>query len=254
MPKDNFSTQAHLYAKFRPKYPKELYEFVLDKVENKTIAWDCATGNGQVASELANYFEQVFATDISQKQLDNAHQNSKIIYSISQAEHTNFPDNTFDLVTVGQALHWFKFEEFYQEVRRVCKPNAILAVWGYGTLLIENQEINDKFQHFYQEQIGKYWDAERKYIDDEYSSIPFEFPEVETPKFTMNYEWTFDELEGYLNTWSSVQKYIKMHDQNPVSQFMIDLKVNNEHHEKLKICFPIFLKMGRVNSIKNNRN
>jgi ubiquinone/menaquinone biosynthesis C-methylase UbiE len=250
MPKDNFSTQAHLYAKFRPKYPKELYEFVLDKVENKNIAWDCATGNGQVASELANYFEQVMATDISQKQLDNAQQNSKIIYSISQAEHTNFPDNTFDLVTVGQALHWFKFEEFYREVRRVCKPNAVIAVWGYGTLLVDNLEINDKFQHFYQEQIGQYWDVERKYIDDEYRTIPFEFIEIEAPTFTMNYEWTFDELEGYLNTWSSVQKYIKVHNQNPVSQFIIDLKTNNEQNEKLKICFPVFLKMGRVNSMK----
>jgi ubiquinone/menaquinone biosynthesis C-methylase UbiE len=243
MPKDNFSTQAHLYAKFRPKYPKELYEFVLRKVKNRETAWDCATGNGQVASELANYLEQVFATDISQKQLDNAHQNPKIHYTLSQAEHTNFSDNTFDLVTVGQALHWFKFDDFYREVRRVCKPDAILAVWGYGTLMIDNQEINDKMQMFYQEQIGKYWDAERRYIDDEYKTIPFEFSAIESPNFEMNYEWTIDELEGYLNTWSSVQKYIKLHGQNPVNQFIDNVKFEG----KIKIRFPIFLKIGRVN-------
>jgi ubiquinone/menaquinone biosynthesis C-methylase UbiE len=243
MPKDNFSTQAHLYAKFRPKYPKALYEFVLSKVKNRETAWDCATGNGQVASELALYFDQVFATDISQKQLDNAHQNPKIHYALSQAEHTNFLDNTFDLVTVGQALHWFKFEDFYREVRRVCKPDAVLAVWGYGTLIIDNQIINDKMQTFYQEQIGKYWDAERRYIDDEYQTIPFEFETIESPKFEMNYEWTIDELEGYLNTWSSVQKYIKLHGQNPVNQFIDDVRFEG----KIKICFPIFLKIGRVN-------
>lgn len=252
MPKDNFSTQAHLYAKFRPKYPKELYDFVLNLVESRQIAWDCATGNGQVASELANEFEQVFATDISQKQLDNAHQNAKISYTISQAEHTNFPDNIFDLVTVGQALHWFDFQQFYQEIRRVCKPNAILAVWGYGTLTIDNQEINDKMQYFYQEQIGNYWDAERHYIDEEYHSIPFEFPLIKTSTFSMNYEWTIDELEGYLNTWSSVQKYIKMHNQNPVSQFISEIKLLQENGNKLKVCFPLFLKIGRVNQTKHS--
>jgi SAM-dependent methyltransferase len=247
MPKDNFSTQAHLYAKFRPKYPKELYDFVLNQVGNRQIAWDCGTGNGQVASEIALYFEQVFATDISQKQLDNAPQNAKIFYTISSAEHTNFPDNIFDLVTVGQALHWFDFEQFYQEIRRVCKPNAVLAVWGYGTLTIDNQEIDDKMQYFYQEQIGKYWDAERRYIDEEYRSIPFDFPEIKLPTFSMNYDWTIDELEGYLNTWSSVQKYIKLHNQNPVSQFISEIESLFNHNKKLKICFPIFLKIGRVN-------
>ena len=65
--KDNFSKQANLYAKFRPEYPSELYDFILQHIDNKGIAWDCATGNGQAAKVLAKHFETVFATDISQK-------------------------------------------------------------------------------------------------------------------------------------------------------------------------------------------
>jgi hypothetical protein len=125
-----------------------------------------------------------------------------------------------------------------------------MAFWGYGTLTIDNQEINDKMQYFYQEQIGKYWDAERRYIDEEYRSIPFAFPEIKSPNFSMNYEWTIDELEGYLNTWSSVQKYINLHNQNPVNQFISEMKLLKKGNEKLKICFPIFLKIGRVNQTK----
>ena len=126
MPKDNFSTQAVLYAKFRPKYPEELYDFILSKVKSFDTAWDCATGNGQVASRLSKDFQEVFATDIYQKQLDNAQQADNIHYSIAQAEKTDFLENSFDLITVGQAIHWFDFEQFYQEVRRVAKPDAIL--------------------------------------------------------------------------------------------------------------------------------
>ncbi len=103
--KDNFSIQADVYAKYRPDYPKELFDFILSHIHSKGIAWDCATGNGQTAKELAKHFEKVYATDISQKQLDNAEQASNIFYSIQAAEQTNFPANSFDLVSVSQALH-----------------------------------------------------------------------------------------------------------------------------------------------------
>jgi len=70
--KDNFSRQANVYAQYRPGYPKELFEYILGFVKEKDLAWDCGTGNGQSASELSTHFKKVFATDISQKQLDNA--------------------------------------------------------------------------------------------------------------------------------------------------------------------------------------
>ena len=108
--KDNFSRQSDLYAKYRPTYPQELYDFILSKVENRNAVWDCGTGNGQTARELAKYFEKVFATDISEKQIDKADQATNIFYSVQPAEQTNFADNSFDLVTVSQALHWFNFE------------------------------------------------------------------------------------------------------------------------------------------------
>ena len=102
--KDNFSTQADIYARYRPRYPQELFEFIFERTANRQNAWDCATGNGQSAKVLARYFEKVFATDISQKQIDNAAQAVNIHYSVQPAEETNFADNTFDLITVSQAF------------------------------------------------------------------------------------------------------------------------------------------------------
>src|SRR5688572_12364907 len=113
--KDNFSKQPGIYAKYRPGYPRVLYDCILKQVENKDAAWDCGTGNGQAAKELSYAFAKVFATDISQKQIDHAFQKENIIYSVQPAEQTNFPAASFDLVTVAQALHWFRFNEFYAE-------------------------------------------------------------------------------------------------------------------------------------------
>lgn len=67
--KDNFSKQSAGYARYRPVYPQELYDFILNNVKSKQVAWDCGTGNGQAAKELAKVFDRVYATDISQNKL-----------------------------------------------------------------------------------------------------------------------------------------------------------------------------------------
>ncbi|MEX2593981.1 MAG: class I SAM-dependent methyltransferase [Anditalea sp.] len=193
--KDNFSTQSDKYAKFRPAYPRELYDFLLSLVPGTQKAWDCGTGNGQVAQELANFFHQVFATDISQEQIKNAPPNGKIVYSVQKAENTSFPDNTFDLITVAQAIHWFDFNEFYKEVNRTIKHNGIIAVTGYG-LMQTYREADLIIDDFYHNIIGPYWDKERRYIDDHYRYIPFPFYELESIQLENKFEWTLEHLIG----------------------------------------------------------
>jgi ubiquinone/menaquinone biosynthesis C-methylase UbiE len=162
--KDIFSDNSGGYARYRPTYPREVYDFILPLVTQKQNAWDCATGNGQVALALAPHFEKVFATDISQKQLDQATPAPNIMYSLSPAEKTSFPDHYFDLVTVGQAIHWFQFDAFYNEVKRVLKPGGIIALLGYALFKTE-KEVQEIVNDFYENIVGPYWDPERKYID-----------------------------------------------------------------------------------------
>ncbi len=241
--KDRFSQQAKTYAKFRPEYPPELYDFILKNTENRETAWDCATGNGQAAKVLAQHFEKVYATDISQKQIDNATQAGNIEYSISSAEITPFDDNTFDLITVAQAAHWFDFDKFYAEVKRVAKPNATLAIWGYGTLSADEEEIDKLLQNFYRNVVGKYWDAERKHIDSHYETLPFPFENAISARFSMVFNWHRHELEGYLNTWSSVQNFINTEGYNPTPNLMLDLEAYWNEFNRVSVRFPIFLKL-----------
>lgn len=242
--KDNFSKQANVYAKYRPDYPQELFDFVLAHVNKKQNAWDCATGNGQSAKVLARYFENVFATDISQKQMDNAEQAANIYYSLQPAEQTNFSDHTFDLITVSQALHWFNFEKFYTEVKRVARQDAGIAVWMYSLLRISN-EIDAIVDDYHFGTMEKFWDNERKYVDNNYTTIPFPFKEISTPVFSIEYSWTIDELEGYFNTWSALQKFIAANNYNPVPKLIQQISPFWQS-KKMKIVFPLHLRMGRV--------
>ena len=163
--KDNFSLQSALYVKYRPSYPPEMIDFVVSLVKEKDMAWDCGTGNGQTAKALSSYFNKVFATDISQKQLDNAYQAVNIFYSVQPAEQTIFLNHSFDLITVSQALHWFRFDEFYAEVKRTAKPDAILAAWTYSLLRI-SKEIDALIDDLHYNTLYNYWDKERRYVDE----------------------------------------------------------------------------------------
>jgi len=243
--KDNFSTQSGLYKKFRPVYPQVLYDYVLSFVKNKNTAWDCATGNGQVAGVLAEHFDKVYATDISRNQLNNAVQKENIEYKRCPAEDTPFPSHTFDLITVGQALHWFDFEQFFEEVKRVAKPGATMAAWGYALMNI-NAEVDALVYKLYEDIVGTYWDFERKYVEDHYANIPFPLDNVQQKDFTIAVQWNLSHLIGYLNSWSSVQHYIRQHNENPVDQIVDKLRACWPEEGVKKVSFPVFLKLGKL--------
>ena len=244
---NQFSKQSEYYKKFRPTYPLELYDEILQHLSNKDACWDCGTGNGQVALVLAKTFKQVFATDISAAQLSKAKQKENIIYKVERAEQTSFAANSFDLITVGQAIHWFDFSAFNKEVKRVAKKEAILAVWGYGLLRIDaiNNSLIDEFYHTV---IGKYWNVERKHIDNQYQSIPLDFEKIAVKKkLAIQVNWNLKHLEGYFNSWSSVQNYIQQtNKENPVPVLIRKMQAHWTDEKSKPITFPIFLKLGRI--------
>lgn len=243
--KDYFSQQSKAYAAFRPTYPPELYAFIFDHLERRSAAWDCATGNGQVAKFLAQHFDKVYATDISEQQLRNAFHAENISYSLVPAEQTTFGDSQFDLITVGQALHWLRLPEFYQEVNRTCITGGLLAVWGYSMLTTDN-DVDELFRDFYYNTVGPYWDKARKLVEDHYRNIDFPFEEIPCPAFNIRLQWTAAQLTGYLSSWSATQQYIRANGADPVEGFEEKLKSIWKPGEVKAITFPVFMRLGRI--------
>jgi SAM-dependent methyltransferase len=241
--KDNFSNQADLYAKYRPSYPQSLIQEIFSHCKERQLAWDCACGNGQISAMLSDTFEKVFASDISQKQIDHAIQKPNISYRIEKAENSSLKDTSIDLIIVAQAIHWFHFDEFYKEVRRVLKPNGLVAVLGYG-LFTSIPEVDEIIQRFYVEVVGDYWDPERRYLDEKYESIPFPFNEIKTEKHYTKLKWSVDDILGYINTWSAIQNYINKNGNNPSSMIEADLIKAFNGASKIEISIEIFTKVG----------
>jgi ubiquinone/menaquinone biosynthesis C-methylase UbiE len=70
------------------QYPKILFEYLSSITKDHALAWDCACGNGQASIGLAEYYEQVIATDASSAQILHAVPHLKIQYRIAHAENS----------------------------------------------------------------------------------------------------------------------------------------------------------------------
>jgi SAM-dependent methyltransferase len=215
--KDHFSGHAAEYREFRPAYPPELFAFLASASPGRELAWDCGTGNGQAAVGLAAHFAKVFATDASPQQLAAAERHPRVEYAVAQAEKCPLQDGCVDLVTVAQALHWFDHDRFYAEVRRVTRPGGLLAATCYfaPSVTPEVDPVLRRWEGF----IRPYWTPERRWVDAGYRTIPFPFPELETPRFELTLESTLHGFLGYLGTWSATKQYVKAHGADPLERF-----------------------------------
>jgi ubiquinone/menaquinone biosynthesis C-methylase UbiE len=243
--KDNFSKQSDIYVKYRPHYPTELYSYLASLTKSHQLAWDCGTGNGQAAIGLAGFYDRIIATDPSEQQIKNAIAHQKVSYHVSSAENSVIDTHSIDLLTVANALHWFDFDKFYKEVKRVLKNDGVFAAWCYQLPIVE-PGIDDVIKNFHNETLNDYWQSENRLVEREYRDIQFPFEEISSPAFFSEKIMNLEDFIGYLNTWSATQRYIKRNNCNPTENIRIELRNIWGKELKKKITWKLVLKVGRI--------
>ena len=241
---DHFSKQSQLYAQYRPKYPDEIYAYLASIAPGHSLAWDCGTGNGQAAIGLAKHFDRVYATDASAEQISRASSHDKVEYCVEPAEHVSLAASSADLVTVAVAIHWFNFDEFYHEVRRILKPGGVLAAWTYSLTEISPQ-IDPLVDRYYREILKGYWPERIHYLEEKYETLPFPFEEILPPSFVMKADWDLDKFAGFLDSWSATQRYKEQRGRHPLEQIWEELSAawGNENETRL-VRWPLYFRIG----------
>ncbi|HVR97425.1 MAG TPA: class I SAM-dependent methyltransferase [Thermoanaerobaculia bacterium] len=243
--KDHFSGVASDYASYRPNEAPGLFEWVASLPERRDIVWDCGTGSGQAAIGLADYFARVIATDASPQQLAHVTPHSRVEYRVAAAERSGLADASVDLVTAAQAFHWFDFDGFFAEARRVVAPGGAVVVWTYNLARV-TPEIDRILDHLSKEVVGAYWPPERRWVDEEYQTIPFPFPEVETPQLAYVADWDLERLLSYIRTWSAWQRYLKATGEDPIDQVRDNFAAAwGEPAATRRLRWPVFLRASR---------
>ena len=247
-PQDHFSEVAGAYATFRPHYPEALFEWLASITPRHEVAWDAGTGNGQAAVALARYFNRVLATDMSAEQVENANAHPKVEYRVAVAEESGAAAASIDLVTVAQALHWFDIHAFMAEVSRVLVPSGAIAAWTYGVVRADEPDADRVLHDFYYHEIGPWWPANRKLVEEGYQGIAFPFRRIAAPDFEMKVRWNLAELTGYIGTWSAVSRYRNSKDADPIPQLHQRLAESWDNPlERREIRWPLRVIAGNRN-------
>jgi SAM-dependent methyltransferase len=242
--KDHFSRQAAEYSRYRPAYPAGLIAWVAALAPHRRLAVDCATGNGQAAVALAEHFDAVLAVDGSDAQLALAIPHARVRYERAYAEALPLPDASASLVAVAQAIHWFDFERFHAECRRVLAPGGVIAAWTY-TVFRAGGAIDAVVDELYHRTIGPYWPPEREYVQQAYRTLPFPWEEVAAPAFTLQTDWTLEEALGYFASWSSVQRYRDARGTDPLPAVAEALATAWPAGGTVRLDWPLHVRVGR---------
>lgn len=242
--KDHFSERAAGYASYRPRYTKELAHWLAHAAPAKGLAWDAGCGSGQLSTLLGDEFERVIATDASKDQIAQAEPHSRVEYRVEPAEKSSLADQSADLITVAQAVHWLNLDAFYAEVRRVAKPNGVLALIAYGIAVIETN-VDKVIDDFYSGPLDDYWPPERKHIETGYRDIPFPFERMPPPRMDLRVDWSVDQMLGYIRTWSAVRGLEKAKGPAQTDAFAAKLRAVWGARSRT-VRWPLVIVAGRV--------
>jgi SAM-dependent methyltransferase len=243
--KDHFSRQSAAYSRYRPGYPPELVAWVAAQAPDRRLAVDCATGNGQAAVALAIHFDRVLAVDGSLSQVRNATASPRVDYVVATAERLPLADRSASLVASAQAAHWFDFDRFNAECRRVLVPGGVVAAWTYGKFRVD-AAVDAVIDHFYSAVVGRYWPPERRYVEQGYRTLPFPWREEPPPVFALDTDWDLDQVLGYVATWSSVQRYKDQVGRDPLPSLRRELLEAWPDGGPRRLRWPIHLRLGRA--------
>jgi len=129
-----YSTKAEDYAAHRPDYARKAISALVEltRLDSTWVVADIGSGTGNLSRHLVGHTRWVFAiepNDAMRHQAEHLLGGYTSFKSIvGTAEQTTLPNHIVDLITVGQALHWFDGPCARREFARILKPCGLLAV------------------------------------------------------------------------------------------------------------------------------
>ncbi len=132
-----FADRVDNYVKYRPHYPREMFDFLLSQhiINENSIVADIGSGTGISSKPFLKLNLEVFAVEPNKEMREAAEKllgDHKNFHSVNaSAENTTLKDHSIDVIVVGQAFHWFEKEKTKQEFKRILKPGGhVVLLWN----------------------------------------------------------------------------------------------------------------------------
>lgn len=135
-PEPHFTRRVENYLKYRPHYPQALIELLQKEgVPRTAVLADIGSGTGLLSEVFLAQGHPVFGIEPDPAMRTAAEwllRGYAHFTSIAAtAEATTLPEQSIDVITVGQALHWFDLERARREFVRILVPGGwVMLVWN----------------------------------------------------------------------------------------------------------------------------
>ena len=136
-PTERFSNRAKFYDQYRPGYPEEIIELLKSECDlsPSSVIADIGSGTGILSRLFLRNGNIVFGVEPNREMREVAeellreYQNFRSING--NAEATDLRGKSVELVTAGQAFHWFHIEKAKEEFSRILKPGGrVVLIWN----------------------------------------------------------------------------------------------------------------------------
>jgi len=264
---------------------------------------DAFSLSGQVTELLPPYFSHVTGTDPSEgmiqqakEQARNSKYQSQLDFLVCPAEEVSSKvEAKVDLVTAGQAVHWFDHTKIWKELAKILKPGGTAAFWTYSEFRVaghpELTPLINAYAHS-DDSLGPHWQQPgRRILENHLQEVAFptsgsgwdlatsrriyfagnHVPELDLPfhhipgeedskgivlpadrdfktDVILKKTWTWDGLQSYLRTFSSLHAYHEAHpeDRNNqggdiVERMIQSMKKKVPNAERLDVEWPVTL-------------
>lgn len=140
------------YSKYRPDYPKELFEYLEKeyKLEDKKVV-ELGAGTGKFSKILSSYCKKIYYVEPNIDMLNEGKNYCKICKNIeyinAAAEETTINEKDIDIIFAVQCFHWFDKNKLKKEVQRILKKDGLfIIVWN--DLEDENNEFSKEYFNY----------------------------------------------------------------------------------------------------------
>lgn len=232
--RDLFRGTASYYDRFRVPYPQSLINDLSERtvVRPPGTLLDLACGTGQLGFALHDRFEQVWAVDSEPDMIAMVRAKAKAAGIANlraltcAAEDLSAPQESFDLVTIGNAFHRLRRATVAARVFRWLRPGGCLAlVWGDSPWAGEApwQRALRAIMHRWsaEERIPRGYEQDRAQRPDAAILAKAGLEFTSSREFTARHEWTIEAITGFAFS-TSVLSRAALGDQAPA--FEADLR------------------------------
>ncbi|XP_037567007.1 putative methyltransferase DDB_G0268948 [Dermacentor silvarum] len=208
------------YKVARPVVPPAM---VADIVEyaNQTVSCkdgvcvDVGCGPGQSTERFCPHFRKVVGTDISETQISIARAActaKNVSFQVANAECLPFDAGTVALVSTVNALHWFHWNSFFAEVRRVLVDGGVFCPTLYRLRAVAEPGLDKCFEEFRHQEFEGYLTAQHDFWTYGYEKTEVPFSDVRKEEFSVKEKTALSAVMACVRTWSFV---IRMEEKEP---------------------------------------